>query len=71
MTAVANPRLVLIPLLLFAAAAAAILLNLLLLNASSSNDPIGKLTPRANLPAAPGWTVRPTHGPIEDRGADD
>ena len=48
-----------------AAAAAAIFLNLLLLgNAAAQNDPVGKLTPRANLPAAPAWTVKPepAHG---------
>jgi hypothetical protein len=59
-------------LLVAAAAAAAVLLNLLLLGrASASNDPVGRLTPRANLPAAPQWTIRPTTGPVEDNGADD
>lgn len=58
--------------LVAAAAAAAVLLNLLLLGrASAQNDPVGKLTPRTHLPAAPQWTIRPTHGHVEDRGADD
>ena len=59
-------------LLVAAAAAAAILLNVLLLGrASPQNDPVGRLTPRVNLPAAPQWTVRPTTGRVEDGGADD
>ena len=64
--------LVLAALLVGAAAAAAVLLNLLLLgSASAGNDPVGQLKPRANLPAAPRWTIRPTTGPVEDHGADD
>lgn len=55
-----------------AAAAAAVLLNLLLLDhATAQNDPVGKLTPRTHLPAAPKWTVRPTRGQVRDEGADD
>ncbi|HEX7526387.1 MAG TPA: hypothetical protein VF327_08775 [Gaiellaceae bacterium] len=62
-----------------AAGAAAILLNLLLLgNASARNDPIGRLSPRTQLPsapqqlpAAPPWTIRPAHGHVSDEGADD
>ena len=55
-----------------AAAAAAVLLNLLLLgSASARNDPLGRLTPRTTLPAAPQWTIRPTHGRVSDEGADD
>jgi hypothetical protein len=66
------PALVLAVLLVAAAAAAAVLLNLLLLGrASAGNDPVGQLKPRANLPAAPLWTIRPTTGPVEDHGADD
>jgi len=66
------PRLLLAALGIGAAAAAAILLNLLLLgNAAAQNDPVGKLTPRANLPAAPQWTIRPTNGQVEHDGADD
>jgi hypothetical protein len=66
------PALVLVVLLVVAAAAAAVLLNLLLLGrASAGNDPVGQLKPRANLPAAPRWTIRPTTGPVEDGGADD
>ena len=59
-------------LLVGAAAAGAVVLNLLLLgSASGANDPVGKLTPRTHVPAAPHWTIRPTHGHVEDRGADD
>jgi hypothetical protein len=66
------PALVLVVLLVVAAAAAAVLLNLLLLGrASAGNDPVGQLKPRANLHAAPRWTIRPTTGPVEDGGADD
>ncbi len=55
-----------------AAAAAAVFLNLLLLgHASARNDPVGRLTPRANLPVAPQWTIRPAHGHVNDEGADD
>jgi hypothetical protein len=55
-----------------AAAAAAILANILLLgNAAASNDPVGQLSPRAHLPAAPAYTIRPTTGPPEDKHADD
>jgi hypothetical protein len=66
------PSIVLGLALVVAAAAAAVLLNLLLLDrASARNDPVGKLTPRTHLPAAPQWTIRPTRGHVEDRGADD
>ncbi len=59
-------------LLAAAAAAAAVALNVLLLgSASASNDPVGKLSPRTHLPAAPHWTVRPTTGRPHDEGADD
>ena len=55
-----------------AAAAAAIAANILLLgNAAASNDPVGRLSPRTHLPAAPHWTVRPTKGRPHDEGADD
>jgi hypothetical protein len=59
--------------LVAAAAAAAIALNLLLLGrASAQNDPVGTLSPRAHLPAAPAWTVRPaTTREGEHDGADD
>lgn len=54
------------------AAAAAIAANVLLLgNAAASNDPVGQLSPRTHLPAAPHWTVRPAHGHPHDRSADD
>ena len=55
-----------------AAIAAAIAANLLLLgNAAAGNDPVGRLSPRAHLPAAPHWTIRPTSGRPHDGGADD
>jgi hypothetical protein len=69
------PRVALAALLVAAAATAAILLNLLLLNhAAAQTDPIGSLTPRANLPAAPQWTVRPERdrsGRERSDGSDD
>ena len=55
-----------------AAAAAAVVLNLLLLgHASAQNDPVGRLSPRAHLPQAPAWTVRPAAHERERDGADD
>jgi hypothetical protein len=66
------PRLLLAVLAAAAAATAAILLNLLLLgSAAAQNDPVGRLTPRANLPAAPRWTIRPAGARVERDGADD
>jgi hypothetical protein len=60
------------PVVMVVAVAAAIALNVLLLGrASTQNDPAGRLTPSVKAPAAPSWIVRPTRGPIEDRGADD
>jgi hypothetical protein len=65
-------RVLLAVLLVAGAATAAILANLALLGyASSSNDPVGKLSPRANLPAAPAQVVRPATGPVERDDADD
>lgn len=62
----------LIALVVAAACAAAIAANVLLLgNAAASNDPVGRLSPRTHLPAAPHWTVRPTRGHPHDEGADD
>jgi hypothetical protein len=62
----------LIALVVAAAAAAAILANVLLLNsAAADNAPVGRLSPRAHLPAAPHWTVRPTTGRPHDGHADD
>ncbi|HJX48239.1 MAG TPA: hypothetical protein VJ375_10345 [Gaiellaceae bacterium] len=63
-------------LLLGAATAAAVALNLLLLGrASAGNDPVGQLRPRiASVPAqpvTPAVTVLPTHGRIDNEGADD
>jgi hypothetical protein len=68
---VTSQRLVVV-LVAAAAAGAVVLLNVLLLgSASTSNDPVGKLSPRANLPPAPHWIVRPTTGRPHDDGADD
>jgi len=54
------------------AAAAAIAANVLLLDrAAASNDPVGQLSPRVHLPAAPPWTVRPVDGHARDGHADD
>jgi hypothetical protein len=62
----------LIALLVAAAAAAAIAANILLLgSASADNAPVGRLSPRAHLPAAPHWTVRSTTGRPHDDHADD
>jgi len=59
-------------LLVGVAATVAVLVNVLLLGrASASNDPVGHLSPRTHLPAAPAWTVRPVHGEVENDGADD
>lgn len=73
MTAPRLPRLLLGLALVVSAGAAAIALNVLLLDrASAQNDRIGRLSPGAKiLPAAPGWTLRPVEGRVEDRGADD
>jgi hypothetical protein len=63
---------VVVVLLVAAAAAAAVALNVILLgNASAGNDPVGRLSPKAKLPAAPSWIIRPTTGPSQDEGADD
>ena len=62
----------LVVLVVAAAAAAAIVANIVLLgSASASSDPVGRLSPRAHLPAAPHWTIRPTTGQPHDEGADD
>lgn len=62
----------LIGLVVAAAAAAAIVANVLLLgNATATNDPVGRLSPRTHLPAAPHWTVRPTTGRPRGEHADD
>lgn len=66
------PKVAAAALLIGAAAACAVLLNVLLLGAASAqNDPVGRLTQHAHAPAAPAWVVRPSHGHVEDRGADD
>ena len=62
----------LIALVVVAAAAGAILANVLLLNsAAADNGPVGGLSPRTHLPAAPHGTVRPTTGRPRDDHADD
>lgn len=67
-----TPKLLVVLLVVAAAVAGAIVANILLLNsAAASNDPVGRLSPRADLPAAPHWTVRPTTGRPHDEGADD
>jgi hypothetical protein len=54
------------------AAAAAIAANVLLLgSAAASSDPVGQLSARVHLPAAPAWTVRPVDGHARDGHADD
>jgi hypothetical protein len=70
-------RKLLVALVVAAAAAGAIAVNVLLLgSAAASNDSVGRLSPRthlprAHLPPAPHWTVRPTTGHPQDDGADD
>ena len=67
-------RLLAVLALVAAAAGGAIAANLALLDyAARSNDPVGKLTPRANLPPAPASVVRPQTGTTEEdhRGSDD
>jgi hypothetical protein len=62
----------LIAVVLAAAAAGAILANILLLgSAAANNAPVGRLSPRVHLPAAPPGTVRPTTGRPHDEQADD
>jgi hypothetical protein len=62
----------LIALLVAIAAAGAIAANILLLgSAAADNAPVGRLSPRAHLPAAPHWTVRSTTGRPHDDHADD
>lgn len=56
-------RLLAVGLAVAAAIAAAVLVNLTVLGAASSeNGPLGTLSPRATLPPAPAWTVRPRTG---------
>ena len=65
-------RKLLVVLVAAAAVAAAIAANVVLLGrASAGNDPVGRLSPRAHLPAAPHGTVRPTSGRPHDEHADD
>lgn len=65
-------RLLVVLALVAVAAAGAIAANLALLNyASPTGDPVGKLTPRANLPAAPARVLRPVTGKVEHDSHDD
>ena len=67
-----NGERVLAVLLFAAAAAAAVLINVLLLGkTSAANEPVGQLSPRVHLPAAPHWAVRPTRPHPRDERADD
>lgn len=62
----------LVALVVAAAAAGAIAANVLLLGSAAANSsPVGGLSPRTHLPAAPHWTVRPTTGRPHDGHADD
>jgi hypothetical protein len=55
-----------------AAVSAVVLLNLLLLDrAMPTSDRIGRLSPKAQLPAAPPGVVRPQTGTIETDENDD
>jgi hypothetical protein len=65
-------RLLVVLALVVVAAAGAIAANLALLDyASRTGDPVGKLTPRANLPAAPARVLRPVTGTVEHDSGDD
>jgi hypothetical protein len=65
-------RLLVVLALVVVAAAGAIAANLALLDyASRTGDPVGKLTPRANLPAAPARVLRPVTGTVEHGSGDD
>lgn len=67
-----RPSVLLAAALVTVAVAAIVALNVLLLGrASAVNDPVGHLSSRTKLPAAPTWTLRPVHGEIENDGADD
>ena len=65
-------RTLLVLLVVAVAAAGAIAANVLLLgSAAAGNDPVGRLSPRAHLPAAPHWIIRSTKGHPHDEHADD
>jgi hypothetical protein len=65
-------RKLLVVLVAAAAVAAAIVANIVLLgSAAASNDPVGRLSPRAHLPPAPHGIVRPRTGRPHDEHADD
>ncbi len=58
--------------LVAAAAAAAIAANVALLGwLSSDSGAVGRLSPRANVPAAPAQVIRPRTGPVERDENDD
>jgi hypothetical protein len=72
MSSLKLPQLVAGTVLVATVAAAAIALNLLLLGSfSTSDEPVGRLSPHVSGTPAPSWTVRPTTGEVEDEGADD
>jgi hypothetical protein len=55
-----------------AAALVAVLVNVvLLMSTASGNDPVGKLSPRAGLPAPPPRVIRPYTGTVEHDDSDD
>lgn len=55
-----------------AAATAAIFANLALLDyGAGTTNRVGRLTPRANLPAAPADVLRPRTGPVTRTEGDD
>jgi hypothetical protein len=64
-------RLSIVALVVFAIAAASLANFALLGYATSGNDPVGKLTPRAHLPSAPAEIIRPQTGTVEEEGGDD
>jgi hypothetical protein len=70
-TSISYPRILLAGLVFVAAAAAVVTVNILLLARTSDQGGPPTLTPAVRLPAAPAWTIRPAHGRIGDRGADD
>jgi hypothetical protein len=65
-------RMLVVVAVIAAAATGAIFANLALLDyAAAPTEPVGRLTPRANLPAAPADVVRPRTGTLDRRESDD
>lgn len=55
-----------------AVVAAVVLVNLTLLGSGAAqSDPVGRLSPKAQLPAAPPGVVRPRTGPVAHDHEDD